>query len=219
VKTADDIYVRFHGTKRWYRHDYTKEELAVWTERLRRSGAKAVGVLQQRPRRLCDEERSRASAAVESAAGAAVARVSSSVRAYARELAIAGGAATLLSGIPSTVHALVTGRDVTAATRAAGAMLIAPAASLPALFAAAALVHVCVSFFWAAILIRVLPRKAVLVWAILASAAIGWLDLRLIATAFFPEVARLEVAPQIADHLMWGATLGVTLVWLRRHRG
>jgi uncharacterized protein YecE (DUF72 family) len=42
VKTADDVYIRFHGTKRWYRHDYTKEELAVWTQRIRRSGAKAV---------------------------------------------------------------------------------------------------------------------------------------------------------------------------------
>ena len=43
VKTAaDDVYVRFHGTKRWYRHDYTKEELAIWAERIRRSGAKRV---------------------------------------------------------------------------------------------------------------------------------------------------------------------------------
>lgn len=40
VKTADDIYVRFHGTKRWYRHDYTKEELAVWTARVKASGAR-----------------------------------------------------------------------------------------------------------------------------------------------------------------------------------
>jgi uncharacterized protein YecE (DUF72 family) len=42
VKTADDVYVRFHGTKRWYRHDYTREELAVWTERIRKSGAKTL---------------------------------------------------------------------------------------------------------------------------------------------------------------------------------
>jgi uncharacterized protein YecE (DUF72 family) len=42
VKTADDVYVRFHGTKRWYRHDYTKEELAVWSARMRHSGAKTV---------------------------------------------------------------------------------------------------------------------------------------------------------------------------------
>jgi len=42
VRTADDIYLRFHGTKRWYRHDYTKAELAVWVERIKASGAKRV---------------------------------------------------------------------------------------------------------------------------------------------------------------------------------
>ena len=42
VKTADDVYVRFHGTTRWYRHDYTTEELAVWADRMRASGAKRV---------------------------------------------------------------------------------------------------------------------------------------------------------------------------------
>ena len=40
VKTADDIYVRFHGKQRWYRHDYSKEELALWAERIRRSKAR-----------------------------------------------------------------------------------------------------------------------------------------------------------------------------------
>ncbi len=25
-KTADEVYVRLHGPKRWYRHDYSKEE-------------------------------------------------------------------------------------------------------------------------------------------------------------------------------------------------
>jgi uncharacterized protein YecE (DUF72 family) len=42
VKTADYLYVRFHGTSRWYRHDYTKEELAVWAGRIRASGARRV---------------------------------------------------------------------------------------------------------------------------------------------------------------------------------
>ena len=42
VKTADDVYIRFHGTKQWYRHDYTKAELAVWVARIRASGAKRV---------------------------------------------------------------------------------------------------------------------------------------------------------------------------------
>jgi uncharacterized protein YecE (DUF72 family) len=42
VRTVDDVYVRFHGTTRWYRHDYTKEELAVWAQRIRASGARRV---------------------------------------------------------------------------------------------------------------------------------------------------------------------------------
>ena len=42
VKTADDVYIRFHGTQRWYRHDYTKEEIAVWTGRIRESRARTV---------------------------------------------------------------------------------------------------------------------------------------------------------------------------------
>jgi uncharacterized protein YecE (DUF72 family) len=42
VRTANDVYVRFHGVKRWYRHDYTPAELAVWAERIRASGARRV---------------------------------------------------------------------------------------------------------------------------------------------------------------------------------
>ena len=44
VKTADDIYVRFHGTKQWYRHDYGDEELTIWAERIRKSRAKNIWV-------------------------------------------------------------------------------------------------------------------------------------------------------------------------------
>jgi uncharacterized protein YecE (DUF72 family) len=44
IKTADDIYIRFHGVKQWYRHNYTKEELAVWAERIQKSGASKVWV-------------------------------------------------------------------------------------------------------------------------------------------------------------------------------
>jgi uncharacterized protein YecE (DUF72 family) len=42
VVTADDLYIRFHGIERWYRHDYTLAELAVWIERIRASGAKRI---------------------------------------------------------------------------------------------------------------------------------------------------------------------------------
>ena len=43
VRTSDDIYLRFHGIKQWYRHDYTREELNVWVKRIQRSGASASG--------------------------------------------------------------------------------------------------------------------------------------------------------------------------------
>lgn len=42
VKTADEIYVRFHGPQRWYRHDYSPDELAEWARRIRASGARRV---------------------------------------------------------------------------------------------------------------------------------------------------------------------------------
>jgi uncharacterized protein YecE (DUF72 family) len=42
VRTADDVYVRFHGVKQWYRHDYSKEELAAWARKIRDSGAPRV---------------------------------------------------------------------------------------------------------------------------------------------------------------------------------
>ncbi|MGZ2488209.1 uncharacterized protein YecE (DUF72 family) [Rhizobium pisi] len=44
VRTADDIYIRFHGIKQWYRHDYSDDELTVWAERITLCGAKTVWV-------------------------------------------------------------------------------------------------------------------------------------------------------------------------------
>ena len=42
VRTAEDIYVRFHGTKRWYLHDYSADELGEWAAKIRSSGASRV---------------------------------------------------------------------------------------------------------------------------------------------------------------------------------
>ena len=44
IKTADDIYIRFHGKQRWYRYDYTKEESEEWKQRIEASGAKRIWV-------------------------------------------------------------------------------------------------------------------------------------------------------------------------------
>jgi uncharacterized protein YecE (DUF72 family) len=44
VRTADDVYLRLHGPERWYRHDYSKEELADWARRIKASGAKRAWI-------------------------------------------------------------------------------------------------------------------------------------------------------------------------------
>jgi hypothetical protein len=116
-------------------------------------------------------------------------------------------AATLLSGIPSTLYALLSGGDALEATRAAAAMF----PLCKNLLLDAALVHGAVSLFWAAILFFVLPGRHTVLWAIGAALLIGVLDLRVIAPRLFPEVAALEFWPQMADHLMWGACFGLVL--------
>jgi uncharacterized protein YecE (DUF72 family) len=42
IRTADAIYVRFHGVKQWYRYDYSDAELAPWVKKIRASRAKEV---------------------------------------------------------------------------------------------------------------------------------------------------------------------------------
>ena len=44
LKTGDEVYLRFHGTKRWYRHDYSDEELNTWVDKIRFSGAKRAWI-------------------------------------------------------------------------------------------------------------------------------------------------------------------------------
>ena len=44
IRTADEVYIRLHGPRRWYRHDYSKSELATWADRITASGAKRVWV-------------------------------------------------------------------------------------------------------------------------------------------------------------------------------
>ena len=44
VRTADDIYLRLHGPERWYRHDYSIDELTEWADKIRASGAKRAWI-------------------------------------------------------------------------------------------------------------------------------------------------------------------------------
>jgi len=44
IRTADEIYLRLHGPKRWYRHDYSKDELTDWASKIKGSGAKRAWI-------------------------------------------------------------------------------------------------------------------------------------------------------------------------------
>jgi hypothetical protein len=89
----------------------------------------------------------------------------------------------------------------------------------PGSILAAAIVHSLVSLFWATLLWLLLPGRHTIAWALAASALIAVLDLRVIAPMRFPEVAALAFWPQFADHMMWGACVGVALLRPRRAAG
>jgi uncharacterized protein YecE (DUF72 family) len=42
IRTADEVYIRFHGTQQWYRHDYSEQELSVWTKRILEGNVRRV---------------------------------------------------------------------------------------------------------------------------------------------------------------------------------
>ena len=44
IKTADEVYLRLHGPVRWYRHDYSEQELGSWVERIKKSGARRAWI-------------------------------------------------------------------------------------------------------------------------------------------------------------------------------
>jgi uncharacterized protein YecE (DUF72 family) len=44
IRTADDVYIRFHGMTNWYRHDYTAAQLSSWAKRIKSSGCQRVWI-------------------------------------------------------------------------------------------------------------------------------------------------------------------------------
>jgi hypothetical protein len=130
---------------------------------------------------------------------------------------VAGAVAGLLSGLPSTAHAVVTGRDPLEASRAAGNLLLPAGARPGALLAAGGLAHVVLSLGWGTVLAVALPRtpRSPLVAGMAAGAAIAAIDLGLVAHGpagrRWPLVRALPVGPQVADHLAFGAVAAVVL--------
>ena len=124
---------------------------------------------------------------------------------------VAGAVAALLSGAPSTLHALATRTSPLEATLAAGTLL-APSrtSSRTVLLLAAVPVHLALSFGWALLLAAVLPRRRTVAWGTLAGLAIAALDLGVIGRRF-PRIRALAPVPQVLDHVAYGATVGAVL--------
>jgi hypothetical protein len=114
--------------------------------------------------------------------------------------------AAAVSGLPSTAYALATGRDPLEATKAAGAMVVGEDARPLVRVAAAAPVHLAVSLFWGTLLERSLAQRRRVVWGAAAGLAIAGLDLGVVGRRF-PAIRRLPLAPQLADHVLFGATV------------
>ena len=113
--------------------------------------------------------------------------------------------AAALSGIPSTVHALVIGRDPLEAALAAGSVLLPHETSRAKLVVAAVPVHLGLSLAWALALDRAGVRTAR--GGALAGLAVAALDLGVIGRRF-PRVRGLRLGPQLADHAAFGAVAG-----------
>lgn len=135
-----------------------------------------------------------------------------------RQGAVAGAVAAVVSGAPSTVHALATGGDPVQATAAAGSLLLRNEKRRPRLIAAAVPAHLAVSVGWGVALAAVLPRRHTAAWGALAGLAIAALDLGVVGRRF-PMIAALPVGPQLADHVLYGATVGAVLATIRERSG
>jgi hypothetical protein len=126
-----------------------------------------------------------------------------------RRVVLAGVAAGVLSGIPSTVHALVTGGDPLRATRAAGT-LVPGRRERPGVVAGVA-VHVLVSAGWTTVLAAVDRRRRLgPLGGAVAGSLIAALDLEILGRGH-PQIRSLPRLPQWLDHLAFGAIVGALL--------
>jgi hypothetical protein len=113
--------------------------------------------------------------------------------------------AAAFSGLPSTMHALATGRDPLEAVYAAGTLLLPGETRRDRLLLAAVPVHLALSLAWTVVLDRVHIRSAG--HGAVAGLAIAAIDLGLIGPRL-PRLAALPLVPQLADHAAFGAISG-----------
>jgi hypothetical protein len=131
------------------------------------------------------------------------------------DVLIAAAVAAVLSGAPSTTHALLTRTNPLEASLAAGTLLL-PHEQRPArLLAAATIAHAALSLGWAVVLAVLLPRRRALLAAAVAGLAIAALDLGVVGR-HFPRIRALPLVPQVLDHVAYAVTVGAVLERRRR---
>ena len=129
----------------------------------------------------------------------------------------AGVAGAIVGGIPSTCHALATGRDPLEASYAAGAILRPHEQRPGRLLICAAVAHGAISLFWGQVLVRVLPQRHPVLAGAAAGLVIAAVDLGTVGRRI-ERVRDLPLAPQLADHAVYGAAVGAAIARARRHR-
>lgn len=133
-----------------------------------------------------------------------------------RDALTAGAVAALISGAPSTVHALMIGGRPLEASLGAGAIVLPREQRPGRLLLAAIPVHLALSLGWALVLAALLPRRLTVGFGALAGLGIAALDLGVIGRRL-ERIRALPQAPQVADHVAYGATVGAVLS-IRRSR-
>jgi hypothetical protein len=120
--------------------------------------------------------------------------------------------------VPSTAWTLARGESLLEGARAAGSLLARdPDASDAALLAAAVPVHLALSLGWAAVLARAVPHGYEPAGCLAGGVAIAALDLGVIAPRLAPQVRALPQGRQWADHVAFGAAVGLVLRRRRRY--
>ena len=130
---------------------------------------------------------------------------------------VAGCVAAVLSGAPSTLHALWHAINPLEASLAAGTLLLPheqrPSRLLPAALAA----HGALSLGWAVVLAATLPPRRTVAWSAGAGLAIAALDLGVVGRRY-PRIRALPLIPQVLDHVAFAATVGCVVSRRRARR-
>jgi hypothetical protein len=126
------------------------------------------------------------------------------------DVLIAAAVAAVLSGAPSTAHALLTRTNPLEASLAAGTLLLPHEQRPSRLLPAALVAHLALSLGWAVVLAAVLPRRNSTAAATVAGLSIAAFDLGVVGRRF-PRIRALALVPQVLDHVAYAVTVGAVL--------